>query len=279
MKYSLLAGGKRIRPILCLAACEMFDGDSEAVLPTAVALEMVHTMSLIHDDLPAMDNDNLRRGKPTNHVIYGEAIAILAGDALLSSAFEYIATYTKGVPAERILEVIRRLGVSVGPNGLAGGQVKDLECENQANLTLEDLEWIHAHKTAPLLRVSVAAGALLAGATEEDIEICEIFADKVGLAFQSKVSLLSYSMIYSFFVFLLVMDDILDCTASSEVLGKTAGKDENVHKATYVKLLGLEKSKSEAKRLVEEAKSMLDRYGFKAIPLQAIADFIVNRKS
>ncbi len=205
MKYSLLAGGKRIRPILCLAACEMFDGDSEAVLPTAVALEMVHTMSLIHDDLPAMDNDNLRRGKPTNHVIYGEAIAILAGDALLSSAFEYIATYTKGVPAERTLEVIRRLGVSVGPNGLAGGQVKDLECENQANLTLEDLEWIHAHKTAPLLRVSVAAGALLAGATEEDIEICELFADKVGLAFQSK----SYSHVifvyFPFIIFLLIL--------------------------------------------------------------------------
>ena len=181
-----MAGGKRIRPILCLAACEMFDGDIDIAIPTALALEMVHTMSLIHDDLPAMDNDNLRRGKPTNHVVYGEAIAILAGDALLSTAFEYIATHTKEVPAERILEVIRRLGVAVGPNGLAGGQVKDLECENRANVSLEDLEWIHAHKTAPLLRFSVASGAVLAGATAEDVRICESFADKVGLAFQSK---------------------------------------------------------------------------------------------
>jgi geranylgeranyl diphosphate synthase type II len=153
MKYSLMAGGKRIRPILCLAACEMFGGDQNAAMPTAVALEMIHTMSLIHDDLPSMDNDDLRRGKPTNHVLYGEDVAILAGDALLSTSFEYVATHTDGVPAERVVEILRRLGKAVGPYGLAGGQVKDLECENKTGVTLAELEWIHMHKTASLLRV------------------------------------------------------------------------------------------------------------------------------
>ena len=155
MKYSLMAGGKRIRPILCMAACEMFNGDENIAMPTAVALEMIHTMSLIHDDLPSMDNDVLRRGKPTNHVLYGEDVAILAGDALLSTSFEYVATHTDGVPAERVVEILRRLGKAVGPHGLAGGQVKDLECENKEGVTLAELEWIHMHKTASLLRVSV----------------------------------------------------------------------------------------------------------------------------
>jgi len=185
MKYSLMAGGKRIRPILCLAACEMFGGDDEIAMPTAVALEMIHTMSLIHDDLPAMDDDDLRRGKPTNHVLYGEDVAILAGDALLSTSFEHVAAHTKGVPAERVLEVLRRLGTSVGAYGLAGGQVKDLECEDKEGVTLADLEWIHLHKTAALLKVSVASGAILAGASKEDIDACEVYAEKIGLAFQS----------------------------------------------------------------------------------------------
>jgi geranylgeranyl diphosphate synthase, type II len=156
MRYSLMAGGKRIRPILCLAVCEMFGGSEAACMPTAVALEMVHTMSLIHDDLPSMDNDELRRGKPTNHVLYGEPVAILAGDSLLSTSFEYIATHTKGVPAERVVEVLRRLGSSIGPLGLAGGQVQDLECENKPGVTIKELEWIHMHKTASLLKVSTA---------------------------------------------------------------------------------------------------------------------------
>ena len=160
MKYSLMAGGKRIRPILCLAACEMFGGNDDIAMPTAVALEMIHTMSLIHDDLPAMDNDDLRRGKPTNHVLYGEDVAILAGDALLSQSFEHVARYTKDVPAERVVQVLRRLGTSVGPYGLAGGQVMDLECENKEGVTLKDLEWIHLHKTAALLKVSKATYTL-----------------------------------------------------------------------------------------------------------------------
>jgi len=260
MKYSLMAGGKRIRPILCLASCEMFGGNDAMAMPTAVALEMIHTMSLIHDDLPAMDDDDLRRGKPTNHVLYGEDVAILAGDALLSTSFEHVAANTKGVPAERTVEVLRRLGTSVGAYGLAGGQVMDLECENKEGVTLKDLEWIHLHKTAALLKVSVSAGAILAGASKEDVTNCELYAEKIGLAFQ-------------------IADDILDVTATSEQLGKTAGKDEDTNKTTYVKLLGLEQSKKEADRIVAEAKQALSKYGEKAAPLLAIADYIVARKN
>lgn len=288
MRYSLLAGGKRIRPILCLAACEMFGGNDDMAMPTAVALEMIHTMSLIHDDLPAMDNDSLRRGKPTNHVVYGEDIAILAGDALLSTAFQHVACETpKTVSGDKVLEVIKRLGISVGADGLAGGQVMDLECEGKdaSEVTLEDLEWIHIHKTAALLQVAVAAGAILAGASEEDIKLCEEYAIKIGLAFQSKyfsqlpfcIHILTLRLSLS--LFLLVADDILDVTATTEELGKTAGKDEEVNKATYVKLLGLERSKIEAARLIKEAKSALSKFGDKAFPLCAIADFIVARSN
>jgi geranylgeranyl diphosphate synthase type II len=238
----------------------MFGGDDKTAMPTAVALEMIHTMSLIHDDLPAMDNDDLRRGKPTNHVLYGEDIAILAGDALLSTSFEHVARETKGVPAERVVEVLLRLGTCVGAYGLAGGQVMDLDCENKEGVTVEDLEWIHTHKTGALLKVSVTSGAILAGASAEDIKACEIFATKIGLAFQ-------------------IADDILDVTATSEELGKTAGKDTDSNKTTYVKLWGLEQSKIEAARIVEEAKDALKAYGSKADPLLAIADYIVARKN
>jgi len=186
MKYSLLAGGKRIRPVLCIAACEMFGGQEEVAMPTAVAIEMIHTMSLIHDDLPSMDNDDLRRGKPTNHMLYGEEIAILAGDALLSTSFEHVARETPptGVEALRIVDVLRRLGTSVGAYGLAGGQVMDLHCENKDDTTREELEWIHIHKTAALLKVSVATGAILGGAAAADVVALETYAEKIGLAFQ-----------------------------------------------------------------------------------------------
>jgi len=260
MGYSLMAGGKRIRPVLCIAACEMFGGSQETAMPTAVALEMIHTMSLIHDDLPSMDNDDLRRGKPTNHVIYGEDVAILAGDALLSTSFEHVARETKGVAAEKIVDVIARLGKSVGAEGLAGGQVMDLECEGKSGTTLEDLKWIHIHKTATLLQVAVASGAILGGATPEEVAACEKFAMNIGLAFQ-------------------VADDILDVTASSEDLGKTAGKDEATDKTTYPKLLGLEESKAYARQLIDEAKESLAPFGDRAAPLLAIADFIVDRKN
>jgi len=260
MAYSLMAGGKRVRPVMCIAACEMFGGTEEMAMPCAVSLEMIHTMSLIHDDLPAMDNDDLRRGKPTNHVLYGDDVAILAGDAMLSTSFEHVAKYTKGVSAERVVEVIIRLGKSVGAVGLAGGQVMDLECEAKEGVTLEELRWIHTHKTAALLVAATTCGAILGGASPEEVQACEDFSTKIGLAFQ-------------------VADDILDVTASTEELGKTAGKDEDVDKTTYVKLMGLDGAKAEARRLADEAKAALDPFGERAAPLLAIADFIVNRKN
>jgi len=260
MKYSMEAGGKRIRPVLCIAACEMFGGNMETAMPCAVSLEMIHTMSLIHDDLPSMDNDDLRRGVPTNHVLYGEDVAILAGDALLSTAFEHVARETKNCPPEKVLDIVTRLGKSVGPVGLAGGQVMDLECEGKADVSLDELSWIHTHKTAALLQVSVACGAILGGASSDDVERCEKFALNIGLAFQ-------------------VADDILDVTASTEELGKTAGKDEDTDKTTYPKLLGLEASKREAERLVNEAKACLEPYGERAAPLLGIADYIISRKN
>lgn len=262
MGYSLMAGGKRIRPVLCLAACEMVGGTQDMAMPTAVALEMIHTMSLIHDDLPSMDNDDLRRGKPTCHVIYGEDVAILAGDSLLSTSFEHVARETPAekVSPDKIVDVIARLGASVGAEGLAGGQVMDLECEGKPGTTLDDLKWIHIHKTATLLQVAVASGAVLGGATPEEVAACEKFAMDIGLAFQ-------------------VADDILDVTASSEDLGKTAGKDEATDKTTYVKLMGLEGSKRYARELIDEAKGCLAPFGERAAPLLAIADYIVDRKN
>jgi len=212
MRYSLLAGGKRLRPVLCLAACELACGDSALAMPTAVALEMIHTMSLIHDDLPAMDNDDLRRGRPTNHKVYGEANAILAGDALLTRAFEMVALRSPGVPAERLLAVVGELSLAAGAPGLVGGQVVDLECEGKS-VDLETLEYIHLHKTGALLRACVLSGALIAGAAEPLLEALRTYARGIGLAFQ-------------------IIDDILDVTASSEVLGKTAGKDLTADKTT-----------------------------------------------
>jgi len=260
MRYSLMAGGKRVRPMLCFAATEMFGGSLEAARPTAVALEMIHTMSLIHDDLPAMDNDDFRRGKPTNHKLYGDDVAILAGDALLSEAFHYVASETKGVPAERVVKVLAALGKSVGAVGLAGGQVLDLKSEGKADVSMDTLTWIHTHKTAALLKAAVACGAILAGASDEDVAQCEIYALKIGLAFQ-------------------VADDILDVTASTEELGKTAGKDLDADKTTYPKLLGLDRSKEVAQELVDDAKAALAKYGEAAAPLNGLADYIIRRSN
>jgi geranylgeranyl diphosphate synthase, type II len=170
MRYSLMAGGKRLRPVLCLATCELVGGTPEMAMPTACALEMIHTMSLIHDDLPAMDNDDYRRGKLTNHKVYGEDIAILAGDGLLAYAFEFIATQTRQVSAERVLQVIARLGRAMGAAGLVGGQVVDLECEGKSDVTLETLNFIHRHKTGALLEASVVCGAILADASESTLQ-------------------------------------------------------------------------------------------------------------
>lgn len=260
MRYSLMAGGKRVRPMLCFAACEMFGGDIKAAEPAAVGLEMIHTMSLIHDDLPAMDNDDFRRGEPTNHKVYGDDVAILAGDAMLSTAFEHVARETKDVPAERIVRVLRIMGEAVGPLGLAGGQVQDLKNEGNSEVEYETLKWIHTYKTAALLKAAVSCGAVLAGATDEEIEKCEVYANKIGLAFQ-------------------VADDILDVTASTEELGKTAGKDLDADKTTYPKLLGLEESREFAQQLVDEAKEALADFGDKAAPLNGLADYIIQRKN
>ena len=257
MRYSLLAGGKRLRPILCLAACELAGGESELAVPTAVALEMIHTMSLIHDDLPAMDDDDLRRGRPTNHKVYGEAVAILAGDALLTRAFEMVALRSPGVPADRLLKVVGELSLVAGAPGLVGGQVVDLESEGK-QVDLDTLEYIHLHKTGALLSACVITGAMIGGADDDLIAALRTYARGIGLAFQ-------------------IIDDILDITASSEVLGKTAGKDLIADKTTYPKLLGLEESRRRADVLVTEAKDVLKPWADRALPLLALADFITSR--
>lgn len=260
MRYSLLAGGKRIRPILCLATCELIGGTMDMAMPTACALEMVHTMSLIHDDLPAMDNDDYRRGKLTNHKVYGEDIAILAGDGLLAYAFEYIATHTKNVPADRILQVVIRLSNAFGAQGVVGGQVVDLESEGKPDISLETLHFIHTHKTGALLEACVICGGLLAGASATDLQKLSRYAQNIGLAFQ-------------------IIDDILDITVSSEKLGKTAGKDVQAQKATYPSIWGLEESKQKANQLIDDAKAELVSFGEKALPLMGLADFITNRSN
>ncbi|TBR57118.1 farnesyl-diphosphate synthase [Westiellopsis prolifica IICB1] len=258
MRYSLMAGGKRLRPILCLASCELSGGVLEMAMPTACALEMLHTMSLMHDDLPALDNDDYRRGKLTNHKIYGENIAILAGDALLPYAFEYIVVQTKGVPADRLLRVIGQLSHAVGAAGLAGGQVADLESEKLQNIDLATLNFIHSHKTGALLEACVVSGALLVGANDEVLRRLSRYARNIGLAFQ-------------------IIDDVLDVIATKEQLGKTPGKDEKAQKATYPSLLGINESRYQAQKLIEEAKKELAPFEEKAIPLISLADYIITR--
>lgn len=260
MRYSLLAGGKRLRPILCLATCEMAGGTVEMAMPTACALEMIHTMSLIHDDLPAMDNDDYRRGRLTNHKVYGENIAILAGDGLLAYAFEYVASQTKNVPPERVLRAIAQLGRAVGAAGLVGGQVVDLESEGKLDVTADTLHFIHTHKTAVLLEACVVSGGILAGLEESDLQRLSRYAQNIGLAFQ-------------------IIDDILDVTATAEELGKTAGKDLQAQKVTYPSLWGIEESRRQAQSLIATAKEELTSFGEKAKPLIALADFITNRKN
>ncbi|XTZ19704.1 MAG: polyprenyl synthetase family protein, partial [cyanobacterium endosymbiont of Rhopalodia fuxianensis] len=218
------------------------------------------TMSLIHDDLPAMDDDDYRRGKLTNHKVYGEDIAILAGDALLAYAFEYAATQTRNVAPHNLITVLARLGRTVGAAGLVGGQVLDLESEGQDDISVDTLKFIHTRKTGALLETSVVSGAILAGASEEEVQRLSQYAQNIGLAFQ-------------------IVDDILDITSTKEELGKTSGKDLRDQKATYPSLWGLEESKRQAQNLVSGAITELIPYGAKADPLRAIANFIVTRKN
>ena len=260
MRYSLLAGGKRLRPILCLATVELLGENENIAVPTACALEMIHTMSLIHDDLPAMDNDDYRRGRLTNHKVYGEDIAILAGDGLLAYSFEYVAENTKNVSADKIVKVLGILAKAVGANGLVGGQVMDLDCEGKSDVTADTLSFIHRRKTGALLEACVSSGAILAGATKNDLQRLSVYAQNIGLAFQ-------------------IVDDILDVTATTEELGKTAGKDISAQKATYPKIWGIEDSRRKAQELIDDAIAQLDIYGEKAIPLQAIAEYIITRKN
>ncbi len=258
IRYSVFAGGNRIRPILCLEAARVFDAAPKAALPVACALEFIHTYSLIHDDLPALDNDDLRRGKPTCHKQFGEATAILAGDALLTLAFETLAT-APVEPARRV-EVIREVATAAGTrDGMVGGQVADLEAEGR-DVEPEMLEYIHRSKTAALIRASAVAGALCGGAGEADVARLQRFGESIGWAFQ-------------------VVDDILDVEESSGALGKTAGKDQAQKKATYPGLYGLEKSHELARELALRAIEQLAPYAERARRLRELAEFLVLRRA
>jgi geranylgeranyl diphosphate synthase, type II len=260
MRYSVLAGGKRLRPILVIAGAEAVGAPPATVMPTACALEMIHTYSLIHDDLPAMDDDDYRRGRLTNHKVFGDAVAILAGDALLTLAFKLVADNAALVSDPRVVcDVVAAIAEASGTFGMVGGQVVDIESEGKA-ITFETLEYIHRHKTAALLRGSLWVGARLGGADAAALAAIDDAGQSLGLAFQ-------------------IVDDILDVEGSLEALGKTAGSDARKQKATYPALHGLEVSRREARRLIEEAKSRLAVFGDRATPIRALADFVVERKS
>ena len=257
MRYSLFAGGKRLRPILCLAAAEACGGKTSAALPHACAVECIHTYSLIHDDLPSMDNDDLRRGRPTCHKVFGDGIAILAGDALLTIAFE-IAAQAKAVSRYELRDILREIAQAAGSRKLIAGQVADLEAEGR-RLTRAQVRSIHENKTAALLTTSVRLGAMSANATAKQLASITAFGRALGLAFQ-------------------VIDDILDVTQTSEKLGKSAGKDVAAEKATYPAVIGLEKSRAEARRLTRQAHSALESLGKNASVLRALADYLLARE-
>jgi geranylgeranyl diphosphate synthase type II len=258
MRYSVFAGGKRIRPILCLEAARIFEADVTPALHPGCAIEFIHTYSLIHDDLPALDNDDLRRGKPTCHKKFGEATAILAGDALLTLAFETIAATP--VSTERRVAMVREIANAAGTvRGMVGGQVADLEAEGKP-VGPEMLEYIHRSKTAALIRASITAGALSAGAPDQEVTRLRRFGDTIGWAFQ-------------------VTDDILDVEESSAALGKTAGKDIAQQKATYPAVFGLERSHQIARELASKGIAELEAYGERTSRLRAIAEFLVLRRA
>jgi geranylgeranyl diphosphate synthase, type II len=260
MRYSVFAGGKRLRPVLVIAGAEAVGGRADDVMPTACAVEMIHTYSLIHDDLPAMDNDNFRRGVPTNHKVFGEALAILAGDALLTLAFRLLAD---NVPATssgpRLRDVLVEIADAAGSPGMVGGQVADIECEGKP-ADAEIVDYIHTHKTAALIRASIRAGAILSGATPAQLDALGVVGGALGLAFQ-------------------IMDDILDVTATTEELGKTAGKDQAQQKATYPAVHGIEASRRRAQALVAEAHAVLAPFGPRSQPLRELGTFMIERRA
>ncbi|GAB6094125.1 (2E,6E)-farnesyl diphosphate synthase [Desulfatiferula olefinivorans] len=259
MRYSLLSGGKRLRPILCFAAAEALGGTPYQCMTTACAIEMIHTYSLIHDDLPAMDNDDLRRGRPTCHRAYNEATAILAGDALLTLAFHVLASPVHWDSEDPLknLEVIRLVSHAAGQQGMIEGQMIDMESEG-ANLSLYALEQLHRLKTGAMINVSIRCGALLSGADASQLESLDRYAAHIGLAFQ-------------------VTDDILNVTGDVKVMGKATGTDDKLNKATYPSLLGLEQAGEFARELVEKALSELESFDGKAEPLRAVATYIIER--
>ncbi len=268
MRYSVFAGGKRLRPVLALLVNEVFGGKRESVLRPACAIELIHTYSLIHDDLPSLDNDDLRRGQVSNHKKFGEAIAILAGDALLTLSFQWISE--SDLKPSTVLSLISLVSQAAGVQGMIGGQVVDLESEGRITpdsfgRSLEqrgiekDLDYIHLHKTAALIRASVMTGALTAEVGDKDLKKCSQFGTLLGLAFQ-------------------IVDDILDVEGEAETLGKSVGKDAKSHKLTYPAIYGLNSSKNKAQRLIEESKDIISRFE-NSQRLIDLADLIIQRKS
>jgi geranylgeranyl diphosphate synthase type II len=258
MRYSLFAGGKRLRPILCLAAAEACLGKVGNALPLACALECIHTYSLVHDDLPSMDNDDFRRGRPTCHKVFGDGIAVLAGDALLTIAFEIVSS---GKPSPRydMPILLREIAVAAGSQKLIAGQVADLEAEGR-NVKRNQLRYIHENKTAAILETSVRLGAMSANADAKKLRAITRFGRGLGLAFQ-------------------VIDDILDVTQTTEILGKSAGKDIAAKKATYPAVIGLDKSRAEARRLTHQARDALSAFGSRnAEPLHCLANYLLERE-
>jgi geranylgeranyl diphosphate synthase type II len=258
MRYSLFAGGKRLRPILCLAATEACRGNIDDALPLACALECIHTYSLVHDDLPSMDNDDLRRGRPTCHKVFGDGIAILAGDALLTIAFE-IVSRTKPARRYNTSALLREISVAAGSQKLIAGQVADLEAEGK-DVKRDQLQFIHKNKTAAILKSSVRLGAMSANADARKLSAITRFGQRLGLAFQ-------------------IIDDILDVTQTSEVLGKSAGKDLAAKKATYPAVIGLEESRAEARQLTRQAHNALSVFSSSdAEPLHVLANYLLERE-
>lgn len=257
MKYSVTAEGKRLRPVMCLEACRVFGGNIKDAVPTACAIEMLHAQSLIHDDLPCMDNDDFRRGKPTNHKIFGEAVAVLAGDALLSFAPQLIIQKSKNLDDKTKLRLIEEYCITAGACGLIAGQVVDIESEHK-KISAETLEFIHTHKTADLFKYALKAGTIIANAGEEKIRAMEEFGQKLGFAFQ-------------------ICDDILDVTSTFEKLGKTLGKDSESQKSTFTSLFGLEKAREEVICLLDSAYDIMTKYDIKSEIFEEILEGIKER--
>lgn len=257
MRYSLFAGGKRLRPILCLAASEAVGGDLKTAMPAGCALEMIHTYSLIHDDLPAMDDDDLRRGKPTNHKVFGEAIAILAGDGLLTEAFVLLSDYNSLLP-ERAVQVIGVIAEAASYRGMVGGQVVDILSQNK-RADLETVQQMHSRKTAALIAAATESGALAGKGSEAQVAALARYGRAIGLAFQ-------------------IADDILDIEGDTELLGKTTGADEARGKVTYPAAVGLERSRQAANEMVNDALAALEGFDDRANPLRSLANYIITRK-